>query len=101
MLPKRNSKRHRALIAVLIQARIDARKSQRELSAELEVSELFTHRIESGERMLSAIELPEYAAAVDLTPDELIARMFKLERDDKTPIPTKVDGRRKRAPKKR
>ena len=100
MLPKRNSKRHRALIAVLIRAREEARKSQRDVSVDVGMSINFAHLVESGERMLSAIELPDYAAALDLTAGELIERMLAAEKSE-APVPPKVDGRRKRSQQKR
>lgn len=55
-------------------------KTQRKVSAEMKRPINFAHLVESGERMLSALELPEYASAVGLTAMELMSRMLELER---------------------
>ena len=59
----------------------------------------FAHLVESGERMLSAIELPDYARALDLEPVELVQRMLELERSGR-PIPPRTDGRKRHHRKK-
>lgn len=94
MAQQRYSRRHRALIAVLIEAREAAGKSQREVSASMKRPVNFAHLIESGERMLSAIELPDYAKVLNLEPIELVSRMLELERSGR-PIPPRVDGRKR------
>lgn len=91
----RNSRRHRALIAVVIQAREAAGMSQREVSERLKKRPIFAHTVENGERMLSAVELPDYARALGLQPGLLFKRMLTLEESDR-PIPPRVDGRRRK-----
>lgn len=81
-------------MAVVIEAREAAGKSQREVSASMKRPVNFAHLVESGERMLSAIELPDYAKALDLEPAELFNRMLELERSGR-PIPPRADGRKK------
>lgn len=94
MAQQRYSRRHRALISVLIEAREAAGKSQRDVSATMKRPVNFAHLVESGERMLSAIELPDYAKAVGTEPAELVNRMLELERSGR-PVPPRVDGRKK------
>jgi transcriptional regulator with XRE-family HTH domain len=76
-LKARNSKAHRAMCAVLLEARESAGISSREVSRRLRRPENFAHRVESGERMLSAPELIEYARALDADPVELFTRIVK------------------------
>ena len=95
MAQRRHSRRHRALIAVLIEAREKAGMSQREVSAKLRRPVNFAHVVENGERMLSAVEFPDYAVAIGLTPAELVERMLTLERSGAS-IPPRVDGRKQR-----
>jgi transcriptional regulator with XRE-family HTH domain len=91
----RNTRRHRALIAVLIEAREAAGMSQRDVARRLKKRAIFAHTVESGERMLSAVELPDYARALNLEPLQLFKRMLELERSGE-PIPVRVDGRKRR-----
>lgn len=65
------------MIAVLAEAREAAEITGREVSRRLRRPPNFSHRVESGERMLSAPEFVEYARAVDADPVELFARMVK------------------------
>lgn len=95
MAQQRYSRRHRALIAVLIEAREAAGKSQRDVSATMKRPVNFAHLVESGERMLSAIKLPDYAKAVSIDAADLIGRMLELERSAR-PISPRLDGRRRR-----
>lgn len=82
-------------MAVLIEAREAAGKSQRDISTAMKRAVNFAHLVESGERMLSAVELPDYAKAVNLEAADLVTRMLELERS-KLPIPPRVDGRKRR-----
>jgi transcriptional regulator with XRE-family HTH domain len=92
---QRHSRRHRALIAVLIQAREAAGLSQRDVCSRLKRPINFAHLVELGERMLSAVELPDYAKAVGLAPEVAVTRMLELERSNRA-IPPRVDARSKR-----
>lgn len=84
---------------MLVEAREAAGKSQRDVSAAMKRPVNFVHLIESAERMLSAIELPDYAKAVDVKAAEIVDRMLELERSGR-PIPPKIDGRKRRYRKK-
>lgn len=86
---------HRALIAVVIEAREAAGMSQRDVARRLKKRPIFAHTVETGERMLSAVELPDYARALNLEPVELFNRMLAMERSVH-PIPPRVDGRKRR-----
>lgn len=83
------------MVAVLIEAREAAGLYQRDLCRRMKVKETFVHLVESGERMLAVPELPEYAAALELTSEVVVARMEALARSGKA-IPARVDGRKKR-----
>jgi hypothetical protein len=69
--------------------------SQRDVSARLKKRPIFAHTVEIGERMLSAVELPDYAQALNLDPTELFRRMLEVERSG-APIPRRVDARKRR-----
>lgn len=99
MAQKRNTRRHRAFIAVIIKAREDAGLTQGQLSARLKRPRAFTHVVESGERMVSIVEFPDYARALEVSATELLGQVLELERS-KEPIPVKLDGRSKRKKKR-
>ena len=54
--------------------------SGRELSARLKRAPNFAHRVETGERMLSACEFAEYARMCEADPAELYAEMMRLSK---------------------
>lgn len=91
---------HRAMIAVLIEAREAAGLSQRDLCKRIKRKPTFVHLVEIGERMLAVPELPEYAEGVNLTAEIATARMVELARSDR-PIPPRTDGRKRRRKKRR
>lgn len=95
MAQKRHSRMHRALIFVLIEAREALQLTQREACRRMKRKETFVHLVESGERMLAVPELPDYAEGLNLTSEEVIARMQELARSGK-PIPLRVDARKRR-----
>lgn len=82
-------------MAVIIAARERAGKSQRAVSKTMKQPVNFVHLVENGERMLSAVEFPDYALALEITPAELLKRMLETERS-KVPIPTRADARKRR-----
>jgi transcriptional regulator with XRE-family HTH domain len=86
---------HRAMIAVLIEAREAAGLSQRDVARRMKRKATFAHLVELGERMLAVPELPEYAKALDLTSEVVVARMEELARSGH-PIPPRVDARKRR-----
>lgn len=83
------------MIAVVIEAREKSGKSQRDVSAELKMPINFAHLVESGERMLSAVEVPDYAKAIGLTAATLYERMATLDQPGLA-IPNRVDARKRR-----
>lgn len=82
------------MIAVVIEAREKSGKSQRDVSAELKMPVNFAHLVESGERMLSAVEVPDYAKAIGLTAASLYERIAALEQPG-VAVPSKVDARKR------
>lgn len=91
--------RHKALIAVLRNAREGAKLSQRELSAKLKRSRTFIHRVELGERVLDFLETVDVAEAVGLDPFDLLDRV--LNYDQPAPIIEPVVVTAKKRSKKR
>lgn len=83
------------MIAVLIEAREAAELSQRDVARRMKRKPTFAHLVELGERMLAVPELPEYANALGLTSEIVVARMEELARSGR-PIPPRVDGRKRR-----
>lgn len=86
---------HRAMIAVLVEAREAAGLSQRDVSWRMKRKVNFAHLVELGERMLAVPELPEYAKALNLTSEVVVSRMEELARSGR-PIPARVDGRKRK-----
>lgn len=58
-------------MAVLARKREEQRLTQREVSRRLKRAATFAHLVESGERMLSLAEFPEYAVALNCDPSYL------------------------------
>lgn len=69
------SKRHKALIALLIAERKAAEMSQAELADALGQYQSFVARLESGERRVDVIEFLDIAKAVGFDPKALIAKL--------------------------
>lgn len=67
--------RHRALIAVLAEARHDAGLTQRDLAQRLRRAHSFVGKIESGERQLNVLEFCEYVDALGASAAELIKKI--------------------------
>ena len=68
---------HRALIAVVVEARNNAGLTQRALAARLKRSDSFVWKFEAGERQLKVLEFIEIAEVLGVEPDELIRRIGK------------------------
>lgn len=104
MAQQRHTRRHRAFIAVLIKAREDARLMQGQLSRRLKRPRPFVHLVESGERMVSIIEFPDYAKALGIAATDLLGQVLDLEKalEEKAgeAIAVKIDGRSKRKKKR-
>jgi transcriptional regulator with XRE-family HTH domain len=58
-------------MSVLARKRDEERLTQREVARRLKRAATFAHLVESGERMLSLAEFPEYAIAINADPREL------------------------------
>jgi transcriptional regulator with XRE-family HTH domain len=71
------SRRHVALIAVLIEARKQAGFTQRQMATKMRVSQTFVASIESGLRRVDVVEFMDWARALDRDPVELFARVAR------------------------
>ena len=67
---------HRALIAILVEARERAGLTQRDLAARLKRPHSFVGRIEAGERRVDVIEFIEIARVMDVDPREMFAQVL-------------------------
>jgi len=66
------SKRHKALIAAIVEARNATGDSQREFAKRIGRTNNFVWRIEAGERKVDVLEFIEIAKAAGIEPDELM-----------------------------
>lgn len=62
------TKRHRALVAAIIQQRQEAGLTQRDLAARLRVSQSWVASIESRQRRVDVIEMLDIAKALGVAP---------------------------------
>jgi transcriptional regulator with XRE-family HTH domain len=69
--------RHRALVAVIVEARAATGLSQREFAKKLGRPNNFVQRIEAGERPVSVLEFIDIAKAAAVAPDELLRRAIR------------------------
>ena len=69
------SAKHKALVAVLVEARNATGLSQREFAKKLKRSNNFVWRIEAGERQVNVLDFIEIATAAEVPPDELMRRV--------------------------
>jgi transcriptional regulator with XRE-family HTH domain len=72
------SKRHKALIALLIAKREAARMTQAELAARLGQYQSFVARLESGQRRVDVVEFVRLAETLGFDPAKAIAALKKL-----------------------
>lgn len=70
------SKRHKALIALLIKERKAANMNQTELARALGQYQSFVARVESGERRVDVIEFIDIANAIGFDPKKAIAKLM-------------------------
>jgi transcriptional regulator with XRE-family HTH domain len=70
------TRRHRALIAVLVELRKEKQLTQRELAARLGVPQNYIAQIESGLRRVDVVEFTEYVNALGEEPVELYGRVL-------------------------
>jgi len=69
------SRRHKALIALLIKERKAAGMNQTELARALGQYQSFIARVESGERRVDVIEFLDIAAAIGIDPKAAISKL--------------------------
>lgn len=69
------TKRHQALIALLIEERVAAGLTQNDLADALGEYQSFVARLESGQRRVDVIEFLDIASVVGFDPKALIARL--------------------------
>lgn len=69
-----SSERHRILISELVQARVAAGLTQRDLAAKLRKPQSFIGKVESIERNLSVLEFLEWAEAIGADPASLLKK---------------------------
>lgn len=69
------SKRHKALIAMLIEEREAADMTQTELADALGQYQSFVARVESGQRRVDVIEFLEIANAIGFDPRKIIRKL--------------------------
>lgn len=69
------SKRHKALVAALTQARRNAGLSQRTLSERLKVSQTWVASIESGQRRVDVIEFLDLCYILRIDPTETLSKL--------------------------
>jgi transcriptional regulator with XRE-family HTH domain len=71
------SRRHKALLAVLIGSRKEAGLTQRELAEKLKRPQSMVAATETGERRLDVVEFFEFAAALGVEPMALFERVAR------------------------
>ncbi len=71
------SKRHKALITAIAEARTATGDSQREFAKRIGRTNNFVWRIEAGERKVDVLEFIEIAKAAGIEPDELMRRVMR------------------------
>lgn len=69
------SRRHRALIAALWEARIALGLSQREVALRLKVSQTWLASIEAGQRRVDVVEFLDLCKALEVTPMSMLSRL--------------------------
>ena len=70
-----HSKRHDKLRTILREARVAAGLSQQQLADRLKRSDNFISYVERGDRMLDVLEFIDYANALGVDPQKLLARV--------------------------
>ncbi|HWG68525.1 MAG TPA: helix-turn-helix transcriptional regulator [Steroidobacteraceae bacterium] len=69
------SAKHRALIAVMVEARHAAGLTQRELAAKLKRSNSFVWKLEAGERQLNVLEFIEISRVLGVKASTLMTEI--------------------------
>lgn len=72
------TKRHKALIALLIEKRVAADMTQDDLADALGEYQSFVARLESGQRRVDVIEFLDIAKAVGFDPKDIIEKLETL-----------------------
>lgn len=94
------SDRHKALIAVLTEARQGARLTQRQLSARLKRGRSFIQRVENGERVLDFLEVIDVAEVLQIDPFDLLDRVLNYGKPGPALEPVVVTAARKKKKKR-
>jgi transcriptional regulator with XRE-family HTH domain len=71
------SRGHRALLAVLVEVRQEARLTQRALAARLKLPQSHVSKIETGERRIDPVECVAWAKACNSEPEKLFERFVR------------------------
>ena len=71
------SRRHRALVSVIVDARKAAGLTQRDLAAKLRVPQSLIAMIESYQRRVDVIEFLDLCRALKVPPHELLDQLLK------------------------
>jgi transcriptional regulator with XRE-family HTH domain len=74
---RKHPARRRAIIAVLREAREEAKLSQRALSDALDEAATYVHEIEAGQHGVRTEEFIAIAEVLGIEPDELLRRVLK------------------------
>jgi transcriptional regulator with XRE-family HTH domain len=76
------SRRHEALVALLINRREKAKLTQAQLAKKLGRYQSFVARVESGQRRIDIIELLDLAEAIGFDPREALKRLIAVRQDN-------------------
>ncbi|MBB6095637.1 transcriptional regulator with XRE-family HTH domain [Povalibacter uvarum] len=69
-----------ALCSVLVEARTNAKLTQRELATRLERDQSVIARVELGERHITLLEFIDYANGVGVEPTKLLAKVIRASK---------------------
>lgn len=75
--PGFRDERYRLLVLRLLERRRELGITQKQLAERIGLHKQFVCRVELGERRLDAIELADFAYALDLSASELLAEVWK------------------------
>ena len=79
MLKSLRSKRHKAFMAMLVQARKDAGLEQTDVAALLKKPQSFVSKTERGDRRLDVIEFITLIEALGANPSKIIEELRKVD----------------------
>ncbi len=70
--------RHQALLTLLLEARVEAGLTQKELATKLGRPQSFVSKTENAERRLDVIEFMDVCRGLDVDPHGLLIRLGKM-----------------------